>query len=94
MELRNAERKQAKIKIGLQGPSGSGKTMSALLLAFGMTGSMSRIAIIDTENHSADLFAHLGNYQVLALSKPFSPERYIEAIIYLGCFKRSMCQHF
>jgi len=80
MELRHATRKQAKIKLALQGPSGSGKTYSALLLAFGITGNWSQIAIIDTENHSADLYAHLGSFNVLSLEKPFSPERYIEAI--------------
>lgn len=80
MELRQATRKHAKIKMALQGPSGSGKTYSALLLAFGITSDWNKIAIIDTENHSADLYAHLGNYNVLPLSKPFSPERYIEAI--------------
>ena len=33
MEIRKAQRKQAKIKLALQGPSGSGKTTSSLLLA-------------------------------------------------------------
>jgi len=80
MELRKAERKQAKIKMGLQGPSGSGKTMSALLIAFGMTNDWSKIVVIDTENNSADLYAHLGGFQVLPLSQPFNPEKYIEAI--------------
>lgn len=80
MELRHATRKQAKIKLALQGPSGSGKTYSALLLAYGITGDWNQIAVIDTENHSADLYAHLGTYNVLPLSKPFTPERYIEAI--------------
>ena len=80
MELRNAERKKAKIKMGLQSPSGAGKTYSALLLAYGLINDWSRVAVIDTENHSADLYAHLGQYQVLALEQPFSPERYIQAI--------------
>lgn len=88
MELRHATRKQAKIKLALQGPSGSGKTYSALLLAFGITGNWSQIAVIDTENHSADLYAHLGSFNVLSLEKPFSPERYIEAIDV--CEKASM----
>jgi len=79
MELRQAQRRQAKIKLALQGTSGSGKTMSALLLASGIT-DWSKIAVIDTENHSADLYAHLGEYNVLQLSKPFTPERYIKAI--------------
>lgn len=80
MELRIAERRMAKIKMGLQGPSGSGKTYSALLIAFGLVNDWSKIAVIDTENHSADLYAHLGNYNVLNISLPFSPERYIKAI--------------
>ena len=80
MRLQTAERKQAKIKLGIQGPSGSGKTYSSLLLAYGMTNDWSKIAVIDTENHSSDLYAHLGAFQVLALEKPFNPERYIEAI--------------
>ena len=37
MQLNRAERKNVKIKLGLQGSSGSGKTMSALLLAYGLT---------------------------------------------------------
>lgn len=80
MEIRPAERTQAKIKLALQGPSGSGKTYSALLLAYGLVNDWSKVAVIDTENHSADLYAHLGGYNVLSLSKPFNPERYIDAI--------------
>jgi hypothetical protein len=79
MELRKSQRKQAKIKLAIQGTAGSGKTYSALLLASGMA-AWQKIAVIDTENHSADLYAHLGDYNVLQLSKPFSPERYISAI--------------
>jgi len=81
MKLRISERKQAKIKVALQAPSGAGKSMSALLLAKGLAnGDFSKVAIIDSENGSADLYAHLGNYNVLSLKPPFSPEKYIEAI--------------
>lgn len=80
MQLNRAERKNVKIKLGLQGSSGSGKTMSALLLAYGLTNDWTKIAIIDTENHSAELYSHLGAYNVLSLEPPFSPERYKEAI--------------
>lgn len=79
MDLHKAQRRAAKIKLALQGPSGSGKTMSSLLMASGMT-NWSKIAVIDTENHSADLYSHLGEYNVLQLEKPFTPERYIKAI--------------
>lgn len=80
MNLQTAQRKRAKIKMGLQGPSGSGKTLGALLTAFGLCGDWSKIAVIDTENHSADLYAHVGNYNVLHLTAPFTPERYISAL--------------
>ena len=80
MQLQIASRKNVKIKMGLQGPSGSGKTYGALLLAYGLCGDWSKIAVIDTENHSSELYAHLGQFQVLHLGQPFAPERYIEAI--------------
>lgn len=80
MILQTAQRKRAKIKMGLQGPSGSGKTMGALLTAFGLCGDWSKIGVIDTENHSAELYAHLGTYNVLQLSAPFTPEKYIQAL--------------
>lgn len=80
MQLQQASRKNAKIKMAIQGASGSGKTYSALSLAYGLCGDWTKIAVIDTENHSSELYAHLGNYQVLHVEAPFSPERYIEAI--------------
>lgn len=80
MKLRKVQRKQVKLKVGIAAPSGFGKTYSALLMAYGMVGDWEKIAVIDTENGSADLYEDLGGYQVLPLSPPFSPERYIEAI--------------
>ena len=80
MQLQTATRKKAKIKMAIQGPSGAGKTMTALLIAYGLCGDWQKIAVIDTENHSADLYAHLGNFKTLPLEPPFSPERYIQAI--------------
>jgi hypothetical protein len=78
--LRKATRLKAKIRLGLSAVSGGGKTYSALLIAFGLTNDWNKIAVIDTENNSADLYAHLGEYSVLPLSAPYAPERYIEAI--------------
>ena len=80
MKLQKAKREQVKLRLGLSGASGFGKTYSALLLAYGITGDWSQIAVIDTENNSASLYANLGEYNVLPLTAPFSPERYIEAI--------------
>ena len=82
MQLQTAERKKAKIKLGIQGPSGSGKTYSALLLASGLCSDWSKIAVIDSENKSSHLYSHLGPYKVLDIQAPFTPEKYIEAILY------------
>lgn len=88
MQLRKATRKQAKIRLGLSAVSGGGKTYSAILIAKGLCGDLSKVAVIDTENGSADLYAHLGEYNVLPLTAPFTPERYIEAI--RSCEKAGM----
>jgi hypothetical protein len=80
MKLKTAERKSTKIKMCLQGPSGSGKTYSSLLIAHGLCENWSNIAVIDTENNSAQLYSHLGPYKVLTLHTPYTPEQYISAI--------------
>ncbi len=80
LQLKKATRKQVKLRVGLSAVSGGGKTMSALLLAYGMTNDWSKIAVIDTENGSASLYSHLGEFNTIDLSAPFSPERYIECI--------------
>ncbi|MDW5289452.1 AAA family ATPase [Formosa sp. PL04] len=80
MKLQVAKREQVKLRIGLSGASGFGKTFSALLLAYGITNDWSKIAIIDTENNSANLYANLGEFNVLQLQEPYAPERYIEAL--------------
>jgi hypothetical protein len=88
MQLRKATRKKAKIRLGLSAVSGGGKTYSAILIAKGLVGDLSKVAIIDTENGSADLYAQLGDFNVLPLTAPFTPERYIEAI--KSCEKAGM----
>lgn len=80
MKLQQAKRSQVKLRLGLSGPSGYGKTYSALLLAYGITENWQKIAVIDTENNSASLYSHLGDFNVLNLEAPYSPDRYIEAI--------------
>jgi len=78
--LRKATRQKAKIRLGLSAVSGGGKTYTALLIAYGIKGDWGKIALIDTENGSGDLYEHLGPYNVLPLTAPFTPERYIDAI--------------
>lgn len=80
MELKKASRKQVKLKMNLSAPSGSGKTYSALRMAFGIVGDWSKIGLIDTENGSASLYSHLGEFNTIDMQPPFSPEKYIQAI--------------
>lgn len=80
MKLQKASRKQVKLRLGLSGASGFGKTYSGLLLAYGITNDWSKIAVIDTENESASLYAHLGEFNILSISAPYTPEKYIEAM--------------
>lgn len=80
MAFRKAERKQVKLKIGISAPSGAGKTYSALLVAYGICGDWEKIAVIDTENGSAELYSNFGAYSVCPIAPPFTPKKYIEAI--------------
>lgn len=78
-EIHRATKHRAKLRLGMSGPAGSGKTYSALLIASGLGG---RIGMIDTEHGSGDLYADLlpEGYDVLPLTPPYTPARYIEAI--------------
>ena len=80
MQLQQASRKKAKLKCALQGPSGSGKTKSALYIAYGLCGAWDKIAVIDTENRSAELYSDLGSYKTVHFEPPYTPERYIDAL--------------
>lgn len=79
-EIRKASRKKVKIKMAFEGAAGSGKTTSALKVAKGLCGSWDKIVVIDTENRSAELYSHLGEFSVIEMTPLFTPERFIEAI--------------
>jgi len=72
-----AERKKAKLKLNLNGPSGSGKTYSALMIS---TGLGKKVALIDTENESASLYANEFTFDTLPMRPPYTPERFAAAI--------------
>lgn len=76
-KIRQAERRQAKLRLALTGVAGAGKSLGAIYIASGMN---KKFIVIDTEEKSADLYAHVAKFDVLILEKPFTPERYINAI--------------
>ncbi|MDR3736068.1 MAG: ATP-binding protein [Acidobacteriaceae bacterium] len=77
VQIRKAERRRAKLRLALLGPTGSGKTYSALQLAFGLGG---KVGMIDTENGSGDLYANVGDYDIITLEPPYTVQKYREAI--------------
>ena len=76
-QFHKAERKKGKLRLAIAGPAGSGKTYSALLIALGLGG---RIAMIDTERGSGELYDHLGEYDACTIHPPFEPKKYVDTI--------------
>lgn len=86
IRIRPAQREGARTLTVISGVSGSGKTYTALLMAYGMAnGNASKVGLLDTENRRGSLYADIlpGNAPFLIgdLVAPFSPDRYIEAIL-------------
>ena len=75
--FKKAERKDAKLRLALAGPTGSGKTMGALLIAKGIGG---KVAVVDTENSSAELYADVMHFDTANIQPPYSPKKFISAI--------------
>lgn len=50
-------REQNRLRLALDGPAGSGKTFTALAFAFALAGPKGRVAVIDTEHHSASKYS-------------------------------------
>ena len=75
--FRKAEKRKVFLKIALTGPSGAGKTLSALMKA---TGIGSKIAVIDTENDSASLYADRFDFDTLSIKPPYTVQKHIDAI--------------
>ena len=78
-------RAKSKARIALTGPSGSGKTLSALYLAFGITGDWSKIALIDTEHERGRFYANredfkTGSFLYSPMTPPYDPDKYIDYV--------------
>jgi KaiC/GvpD/RAD55 family RecA-like ATPase len=79
--FKKATRHQVKLKMAVTGPSGSGKTYSALLIAKGL--GAKKIAVLDTENDSVQLYAGakgLPDFDSLTMQAPFLTDKYIQVI--------------
>ena len=90
-QIRKAQRKKAKLRLGIAAPSGAGKTMSSLLMAYGITGDWNKIGIIDTESGSGELYVGakaecpegsviIGEYNYLRIDPDYTAQKYLDAI--------------
>ena len=75
----NATRKGNYIKLAITGPAGSGKTYSALRLAKGLSDN-GRIALIDTENESASLYATDFDFDVVNVEAPYEINKLVQPV--------------
>lgn len=78
-------RAKSKARIAITGPSGAGKTLSALYLAFGLTGDWNKVALIDTEHERGRFYAnredfHTGAFLYASMQPPYSPDKYIDYV--------------
>jgi len=78
VNIRKARRSATKLRLLLEGPSGSGKTYGGLTVTKGL--GCQHVIVIDTEQGSSDLYDSILPFDVIDLSPPFTPEKYIEAI--------------
>jgi hypothetical protein len=78
--FRKATREKVFLKLAITGPSGSGKTYSALRLARGLVGPTGKIALIDTENRSASLYADRFDFDSLEIAPPFDNEKFVDGV--------------
>ena len=77
MTFTKATKTKSKLRLAITGTAGSGKTYGALLIAKGLGG---KIAMIDTENGSGNVYSDLCDYDICNLSAPYDPRKYIQCI--------------
>jgi DNA polymerase III delta prime subunit len=80
MTFAPARKNAVSLKLAITGPSGSGKTTAALRVARGLVGPHGRIGLIDTEQHSASLYADRHTFDALNLDPPFDPSTFAGAV--------------
>ncbi len=80
--FQKAQKHGTHIKLAITGPSGAGKTYSALRLAKGLAGE-GRVALIDTENESASLYAGDFDFDVTNVDPPYTMDKLVEPTKYV-----------
>ena len=97
MQLKKAQRSKAYLKLGIAAPSGGGKTFGSLLIGYGLMKEKyptlsddelwGKIAIIDTENGSGELYVgsetdglQIKAYNAVTIDPDYTVGKYIQAL--------------
>jgi hypothetical protein len=79
IQFTRATRQAVKLKLAVQGPSGSGKTLGALALAQALAKG-GKVAVVDTENGSAALYADRFAFDTIVMHEPYETKKYQAAV--------------
>ena len=74
--FQKAVKSESKLKMAIEGVSGSGKTFTALTIAT----ALGKTAVLDTESGSASKYADRFSFDVVNMTAPYTPARYVEII--------------
>lgn len=80
LNFKPATRHEAKARVAMIGPTGSGKTWTALQFARTLAGEAGTIAVIDTENASASLYADDYSFDTAPWYPPYDAAKLAAAI--------------
>lgn len=84
-QFKKAHKRQVRNRVLVSGPTGKGKTLSALYLAYGMTGDWSKVFVIDTERDSALAYANerslgVGEFNHASFAPPHKPQALVNML--------------
>lgn len=90
IQIREAQRENARLVVGLVSTSGDGKTWTALQLAYGLANfNAKKVGLLDAENRRGSLYSDClqkstrpttERFLIGDLHAPFTPQRYIDSI--------------
>lgn len=81
MTFTKATKRAAKLRLAIAGPSGGGKTYSSLAIGTALAEMEGgRVAFVDTEHGSASKYADIFDFDVLEMTAPFHPDRFVQAL--------------
>lgn len=80
MKIEKPSLENARLLTAFIGETRKGKSLSALRFMRGLIGPEGKLGFVDTEEKRAGVYARDHDFDVINISAPFTPEKYIEAL--------------